>query len=343
MFHLPTRRERNWTANAGVQEGCEHGLRTHISRRARWGDLSISILREIQAAVLSDEADLSTIMLKLRFLASRLGSEQLEDWVKYETEGYPRDIEVPPYRIVHVTFKGTWSGPFGGGIQNAPIPSHLIDKYAGKNWTRRQVRESVAGVEELAKSEELGIDASNLILLLQGKVYADWACVSVSGEVSPIAMKEIRQAVRSRVLELTLELEKRVPLAGEVSLMKAIPKGPENGAAVTQIFNQTVYGNVTHVTAMDGAQVTLSIMAGDVGSMTTALVEAGLPQEAAKEFSEIVAAEPPKSVDKPLGNKALAWIKKNGPKAASGAWKVGSDVLTEVLTEAAMKFAGLKP
>ncbi|OWK18278.1 hypothetical protein AJ88_03515 [Mesorhizobium amorphae CCBAU 01583] len=205
------------------------------------------------------------------------------------------------------------------------------------------MRESVAGVEELAKSEELGIDASNLILLLQGKVYEDWACVSVSGEVSPIAMKEIKQAVRSRVLELTLELEKRVPLAGEVSLTKAIPQGPESGAAVTQIFNQTVYGNVTHVTAMNGAQVTLSITAGDIGSMTNALVKAGLPQEEAEEFSEIVAAEPPKSLDKPLGNKALAWIKKNGSKAASGAWKIGSNVLTDVLTEAAMKFAGLKP
>ncbi|TPJ72553.1 hypothetical protein FJ471_07080 [Mesorhizobium sp. B2-7-1] len=280
-------------------------------------------------------------MLKLRFLASRLGSEQLEDWVKYETEGYPRDVEVPAYRIVSVTYSGTWSGPFGGGIKNAPIPLYLIEKYAGTKWTRKPVRESIAGVEELAKSKTIGIDASNLILLLQNKVYEGWACNAISGEVSTIAMKEIKQAVRSRVLELTLELEKRVPGAAEVTVMKAMPQEPVSEAAVTQIFNQTVYGNVTHVTATDGAQVTLSITAGDIGSMTNALVKAGLPQEAAKEFSEIVAAEPPESLGKPLGNKALAWIKKNGPKAASGAWKIGSDVLTAVLTEAAMKFAGL--
>jgi hypothetical protein len=166
---------------------------------------------------------------------------------------------------------------------------------------------------------------------------------AVSGAISPVAMKEIKQAVRSRVLELTIELEKRVPEAAVVTLTKPIPKNATSEATVTQIFNQTILGNVTHVTATDGAQITLSIMTGDIGSMTSALVKAGLPQEAAKEFSEIVAAEPPKSVDKPLGNKALAWIKKNGPKAASGAWKVGSEVLTDVLTEAAMKFAGLKP
>lgn len=303
----------------------------------------MSILREIQAAVLSDDAELSTILLKVRFLASRLGSEPLEDWVKYEAEGYPRGVEVPEYRIVGVSYKGTWSGPFGSGIQNAPIPPHLIEKHAGKGWTRYNVRESIAGVEELAKKETLGINVSNLILLLQGKVYEDLACNAISGEISVVAMKEIKQAVRSRILELTIELEKRVAEAVEVTLTKAIPQRPESEAAVTQIFNQTVYGNITHVTATDGAQVTLSITAGDIGSMVSELVRVGLPQDAATEFSEIVAAEPPSSAEKPLGNKALAWIKKNAPKAAGGAWKIGSAILTDLLTDAALKYYGLKP
>lgn len=293
--------------------------------------------------MLSDEADLSTILLKLRFLASRLGSEPLEDWVKYETSGYPPEVDVPEYRIVGVTYRGTWSGPFGRMIQDAPIPPHLIEQFAGESWTSYKVRESIAGVEQLAKSETLGINASNLILLLQGNLYPGWACNSVSGRISPVAMKEIKQAVRSRVLELTIELEKQVPEAAAVTLTKPIPQEAASEAAVTQIFNQTILGNVTHITATDGAQITLSITAGDIGSMRTALIKAGLPEEAAKEFTEIVAAEPPKAIDNPLGSKALAWIKKNGPKAASGAWKIGSEVLTDVLTEAAMKFAGLKP
>lgn len=292
--------------------------------------------------MLSDDADLSTVLLKLRFLASRLGSEPLEDWVKYETSGYPPEVDVPEYRTVGVNYRGTWSGPAGRMIQNAPIPPHAIEQFASKSWTSHKVRESIAGVEQLAKSENLGINASDLILLLQGNVYPGWACNSVSGTISPVAMKEIKQAVRSRVLELTIELEKQVPEAAAVTLTKPIPQEAASEATVTQIFNQTILGNVTHVTATDGAQVTLSITTGDIGSMTAALVKAGLPHDAAEEFSEIVAAEPPKSLDKPLGNKALAWIKKNGPKAASGAWKIGADILTDVLTEAAMKFSGLK-
>ncbi|WP_292052744.1 hypothetical protein [Mesorhizobium sp.] len=277
-------------------------------------------------------------------MASRLGSEPLEDWVKYETEGYPTDVEVPEYRIIGVAYKGTWSGPWNSGIQNAPIPSAVIETFAGEDWTRNKVRRSIASVEEFAKNTDgtLHINASDLILLLQGKVYQDWACNAVTGTISPVAMREIVQSVRSRVLELTIELEKRVPQSVGVTLDNPVSLKPEGEAAVTQIYNQTVYGNVTHVTAMQGAQINLSIVAGDRDSMVGALIKAGLPKDAAGEFTDIIAAEKPESAEKPLGKKALAWRKKNTPKAASGAWKIGSDVLTKVATEAALQYSGLK-
>jgi hypothetical protein len=304
----------------------------------------LSILHEIQAAILEENPDLGTILLKLRFLASRLGSEPLEDWVKYEAEGYRQDADVPKYRMAGLSFHGSWSGPFGSGINNAPIPSYLIEKHANKEWTQYKVRESIAAVQEMAASgKTLGINASNLILLLQGKVYEDYACNSITAEMSPVVMREIIQSVRARILELTIELEKRVPDAVEVTLQQVISsKTPETAATVTQIFNQTVYGNVTHVTATSGAQVSLAITAGDTVSMVSELAKAGLPDEAAKEITDIVALEGPPTADKPLGPKALGWIKKNVPKAASGAWKIGSAVATDLLKDAALKYYGLK-
>ena len=82
----------------------------------------MSLLQEIQESVISEKADLGSILLKLRLLASRLGSDPLEQWVKYEAEGYPKNVEVPPYRIVGVMYKGCFSGPFNAQIQNAKIP-----------------------------------------------------------------------------------------------------------------------------------------------------------------------------------------------------------------------------
>ena len=159
----------------------------------------MTLLQQIQESVVEEGADLGSILLKLRILAARLGSDILEEWVKYESEGYPMDAEVPPYRVVGVSFRGTFFGPFGSGITNAQIPSYLIEKHAGESWTKYKVRESIAAVDEMVKNStdggSFGIDASNLILLLQGKIYKEYACNDVSGSISPTSFYEIQQAV----------------------------------------------------------------------------------------------------------------------------------------------------
>ena len=71
---------------------------------------------------ISEKADLGSILLKLRLLALSLGSDPLEQWLKYETEGYPNNVEVPPYRTVGVMYKGCFSGLFNAQIQNAKTP-----------------------------------------------------------------------------------------------------------------------------------------------------------------------------------------------------------------------------
>jgi hypothetical protein len=135
----------------------------------------MSLLREIQASLMNPEEETGPILLKLRLLASRLGSGLLEEWVKYESDGYPADVDVPDYRRVPVSYRAHFSGPFGSGIQNAPIPPALIEKFAGKHWTSFEMRQGVSAIDDLVgrrkDSATLTIEAANLILLLQGKIY----------------------------------------------------------------------------------------------------------------------------------------------------------------------------
>jgi len=308
----------------------------------------MSLLYEIQASIVQDGTDLGSILLKLRLLAARLGSEPLEEWIKHESEGYLRDSEVPSYRVVGVTYRGTFSGPFGSGIKNAPIPPYLIEKFGGKSWTKYEIRESIAAIEELIKSSAegdgtLGIDASNLILLLQGKVYKDYACNDVQGTISRASLAELQYAVRSRILELSLELEKSVPAAADISF-----GSPDSGAnlssdKVTRISQQIIYGNVTSISSSGrGAQFNLSYGDRDDKALIEYLVKAGIPESDASELAEIVASEEPSSKEEPLGAKAKAWLLNNLKKAADGTWKVGVSVATKVLTEAALKYYGLK-
>ncbi len=304
----------------------------------------MSLLREIQEAIVKEGSDIGPILLKLRLLASRLGSESLEDWVRYESEGYPHDVQVPSYRIIAVSYRGTFFGSFGARIENAPIPSYLIEKYAGKKRTHIEFRKGIGAIDEMvsSSSKEFYIDASNLILVLEGKVYKNFACNAIVGTFPKAALTEIQHVIKNRILELTLKLEKSVPESAHVSF--DTPKAEEkiHSEKVTEISNQTIYGNITYIRAGDGSQLILSIGKGDKDAFVEYLSKSGIAEPDAKEFAEIIASEQPTGDEEPFGDKAKLWILENLKKAVDGTWKVSISVATKILTEAALRYYGLK-
>lgn len=306
----------------------------------------MSLLHQIQESVVQDGSNLGPILLKLRLLAARLGSNDLEEWVKHESEGYPPDAVLPDYRIVGVTYTGTFSGPFGSGIRNAPIPPILIKTFANDSWNNHCVRESIAAVGELVKVSveggSLGINASNLILLLQGKIYEGYACNDISGVISVVSLSEISQAVRNRVLELTIELEKSIPAAVHITFgTQSMDK--DNASKAQQITQQIIYGNVGNaISGGSESTITVNIQSHNKQSVVDYLKESGIPEEDASEFALIVESEKPSSPEEPFGDGARKWIASNIRKAVDGTWKVGMAVATKVLTEAALKYYGLK-
>lgn len=255
----------------------------------------MSLLHQIQESVVQDGSSLGPILLKLRLLAARLGSNDLEEWVKHESEGYPQDAVLPDYRIVGVTYKGTFSGPFGSGIKNAPIPPILIKTFANDSWNNYSVRESIAAVDELVKVStkggSLGINASNLILLLQGKIYKGYACNDISGDISVVSLSEISQAVRNRVLELTIEFEKSIPSAAHITFgTQGMDK--DNASKAQQITQQIIYGNVGNaISGGSESTINVNIQSHNKESVANYLKDSGISEEDARDFSLIVASE----------------------------------------------------
>lgn len=261
----------------------------------------MGLLRDIQSAVVEQGAEIGSILLKVRLLAARLGSESLAEWVKHESEGYPRDAVLPNYRIVPVSYRATFYGPFGSAITNAPIPPYLIEKFGGEHWLKHKLRQSISSIEQLLSAGGGGggsfeIDASNLILILQGKVYEGYACNSVTGTIARGSIVEIQQAVRSRVLELTIELERAIPGAAEITLGDTQPSLQVSAASVAQITNQIVYGDVTSISSSgDAANFNISFGQGDTTAFVRSLVSKGIPAADAEALGAIVATESPES------------------------------------------------
>ena len=309
----------------------------------------MSLLREIQTSLMQENSDIGPILLKLRFLASRLGSNKLDEWVHYEMDGYPVDVALPDYRKMAVSYKGTFSGSFGSGVQGAPIPPVLIKKYAGEAFLTFEMRQSAAAVDHLIRentsdSGTLTFNAAALILRLQGKVYPGLACNSVIGFVSIAELAELLFSVRNRVLELTMKLEKSVPAAAAIVIDQQSAELPEKDThAVTQVTSQVIFGDYTNISSSGAnTQFVLNIGKRDAAAFIKALTEGGIPESDAKEFADIVSKENPKSKEEPLGEDGTKWWVTNLKKVAEGVWKTGVSEATKLMTEAALQFYGLK-
>ena len=156
----------------------------------------MGFLEAIQADLVDHDTSIASTLLKLRLLAGKLGSDELVEWIKQEAEGYDSDAVIPSYRVVSISFSGTFHGAFGSGVKNAPIPSWMIKQFAGDDWLTFTIRESAAAVERMSSKEEgLHLDLSNLMILLRGKVYPDYEPAQIVGYVSQASLIETSNAI----------------------------------------------------------------------------------------------------------------------------------------------------
>ncbi len=306
----------------------------------------MNLLQEIQESIIDGRIKLGPIFLKLRLLAARLGSYELEEWVKFESEGYPTNTPLPDYRKISVEYTSTFPYSDGSGKKSISIPSNLIEEIAGKY----EIRQSIAAIDDLVESSakkggllEIGITNPILILnFLRRKILEDHDCNDIRGAISKASLAELQYVVKSRVLKLTIEIEKSIPEATDISFGSRKSTDREMSSKVTHISNQIFHGNVTSITSSgDNASFSLSINPGDSKAFKKYLIDHGIDEVDVNELSEIVSSEAGGDKSEPLGEKATKWLAENIKKATDGTWKVGISVATELIKKAALKYYGL--
>lgn len=302
----------------------------------------MSLLDDIQMAAVDANSDLGTLLRKCKVLAARLGSVPLENWLLWESNGYPPDVEVPDYRIWSLVLKGHFAGPFGSSLQNVSIPLVYIPEKTRKHYERYECRQSIASIEAtLRESDEgtVGLSTGNLTLLLGANVYQDQNCIQAWAEFSTIHLVELLNAVRNRILDFVLAISKEAPTTGESVGKAATAIQPER---VTQIFNTTVFGGSASLvgTALDSS-IAFNIATNDFASLADTLRQQGVFDDDIKELQEAVGSDD-KPVDRrKFGPKVASWIAKMMQKAADGSWGIGISAAGNLLAQAIAKYYGL--
>ena len=302
----------------------------------------MSLLEDIQNAAIDASIGLGTVLRKCKFLAARLGSQQLEDWLIWESNGYPEDVPVPGYRVWSLEVKGHFAGPYGSGLKNAPIPLGLLPKNVRRSYTKYECRSSIAAIESALEENDGGIiqvTTGDLSLALGANVYRDMNCLQCWAEFSTTNLVELLNAVRDRVLDFSLAVWKDQPNAGDPK--SNAPESPSSDT-ITQIFNTTVYGGPANLvgTARDSS-VDFNIVSTDFESMRRVLQANGVSEEDITELREAVDSdEIPKSAGQ-FGPKVSSWIAGMMKKASEGTWGVGIAAGGNLLAQILSKFYGL--
>jgi hypothetical protein len=273
----------------------------------------------------------TTLLRKLRIVASRTDTAKLGEWVTRELEGYLGRDDLPPYRgPIPIPVVGDFYGAFntsaqGVGIPPSTFPEELRD---GPLFTLR-FSNPLAEIEEMATRESLHdawpSDAVRYYnhAVLRGTVTRivreDMALGQARKPVPRQIFVGVIDAVRNRVLELALEIEKVAPGAGQQAV--TANEKADVGSVVNNIFTFQAAANV----AVGSTNVTQTV---------------GLPacgdQAALLRYLGAIGVEPQRVVDLQAALEAdrIANHKSQGPKVTAWLGDVTTAVTTGVATSA---------
>lgn len=297
----------------------------------------MSLLTEIKQAAVDESVPVTVLLRKCMLLADSLGNEDLAQWAGRELNGYPVDVPLPDYRVIAAPAVGSFTNGYTYYPELGISPSALPED--SRDFGRQVfLRHPISELQSLAATDQKGGSITcpwpaGLINRLRNDLYRGLQLISASQQVGHAPLIGVMDAVRNRVLEFAIALQKAYPDAGEKS-SAPIPEG-----FVTQVFHTTIYGRVTNLAVGGGTvvQMAVTVPPGDEKALREALSRLGVPQS---ELDKLELDEKPVSAEE-LGPKATNWIGSIAAKVGAGTLALAKGVGVNLLVKAILAYYGM--
>jgi len=281
---------------------------------------------------------LASILRKAKVLASTLQNNELLTWVDNELKGYQdnEDEVVPDYRKMDSENYGSFSGPFGSGLKNFPIPTAILPDYAKKFAENCIFSGGVSEYESLleGKSSVFHINwPANIIAYVEKDVtiYNNMSLYHAYQQISRGSVVGMLDTIRNNLLDFVLELEKNYPEL--IKSSEGIKKIPNED--VTSIFQTHIYGSNNVITS--GSNITqyiqLNVLPYDLTSLKNHLTKVGLPEEEISELENAIKKDGTLENNK-IGKSVGKWIGETFKKVALGTINLAIDKIPGLIIKA---------
>ena len=300
----------------------------------------MSLLDDILTAAIDEKVAVSALLMKCRLLAHRLGHEEFKQWVVWELEGYPKGVSVPDYRKVPTNLKMDLR-TFEGIYNNYPVPVEAIPEKLFNDLKEINFRVEISSLEKMStdsKGSALKAPWGDMAHTFQrfNQLAADGklngTVLDLWQEFSPGQIAGICDTVRGRVLDFTVEIQKKLPNAGEIS--GDSPAAADRERVANQVFNTTVNkgGSVNMMGTVIDSTV-INITAGDFGGLSKVLADNGFSQENINLLRDAMDADKDGKPSDGFGPKVSEWLSKMMAKVANRSLDGSVDFLIKAITQ----------
>jgi hypothetical protein len=302
----------------------------------------VTLLRDIQEGATNEAVSVAELLRKALILARRLDYEPLKDWAEQELEGYGPNTELPDYRAYracHVL--GDFSGPMNSWRKNQPLPSGAVAEEHRRHLFGYDLREGVVTYESLLSSGDGDLSISwdpNYVVQYQEDFFELMALTAARRVVGRSEIAQLIGAIRTRLLNFSLEIEAANPDAGEAD-PGSQPVAVEN---LREAFNVTVLGDNNVVNAAGGdarQEVTVGGPAWD--ELKAALERLGVSDADVTALGTALADDATLTLPRgSVGPAVAGWLKRLNDAVAAGVVSLPTEVAGGMIAAEILKYLG---
>ena len=306
----------------------------------------MKIINELVESLSDNEVPLSSVLLRTKILAHRLGEATLKKWLANEMNGYTNAADIPDYRNISGIILVNATDGFTTRWSNQPVPLGHLDRDLSESLTRRKMAQSVAFIEGTSETDEdslmmhLPQDICPFLSKGLGKgIFVESAHLSITR----VQFVAILNKIRSRLLDFILEMSDQFQTEDISSETNGISKQE----IIKNIFNNALLGdNATIIIGDHNSQQVNNVkLQNDFEQLKKTLKNAQVSDDDIHHLEGAIENDKGKlDHDKQVyGPNVKEWLKKMYGKAIDASWQIEIGVAGSLLATALNSFYGWFP
>jgi len=300
-----------------------------------------SLISKIINELVDEKVSLTSPLLKIKVLASRIGNEELSAWVELELNGYNSYEELPEYRIASAQIFGTYVIGYNQ-ISRAPILIEGLQKDQQELLKKNYFMNGVQSLESfLGEDKVFATQVPALLIKIIEKSIVDmgnpyYTLINCRLETSINKVINCLAIIRSKLLNFMLEIEKKFGLNIEIQeLIK-------QSEVMNNLISNTIIGDGNFVSTGDKNKIEASVKVfkGNKESISEELESQKVEKKDIEELLFVLDQEKPDPIKRKFGTKVNAWIGRMINKSLEGTWQVGITTAGNILSNIIWKYYG---